>query len=231
MAVDLRLQLVVDAQPLLARRLAEQLLVQAVEAAQLVDRRLVIVDAEVDEDVGEAGVAAVALDDDQRRGLLAALVAARRLRRRERLDQALGERSARLERLRERVDGVAGDEDVPLRGVAVAGAPAGPVEAGGAGVGRTATLRVDDAELPLVAAVVGLGQPPDDLLAPTGPAAGARARRARSAGSRRPASRRRRPPARPTARPSRRRGTSTASRRPTARGRGRRRRSSTSRSV
>jgi hypothetical protein len=35
-----------------------------------------VFDAEVDDDVGQLRVAAVALDDEQRRGLLAALVAA-----------------------------------------------------------------------------------------------------------------------------------------------------------
>ena len=84
---------------------------QPVEPPQLLDRRLVVVDAQVDERVGEAGVAAVALDDDQRRRLLAAFVAARGLSSGQRLEQALGERSGRgLERLRQRVDGVAGDE-------------------------------------------------------------------------------------------------------------------------
>ena len=39
-----------------------------------------VVDAQVDDDVGEAGVAAVPLDDEQRGRLLAAPVAARRLR-------------------------------------------------------------------------------------------------------------------------------------------------------
>ena len=52
---------------------------QAVEAPQLLDRALVVVDAEVDDDVGEPRVAAVPLDDEERRGLLAAPVAARSL--------------------------------------------------------------------------------------------------------------------------------------------------------
>ena len=53
---------------------------EAVEAPQLLDRALVVVDAQVDDDVGEPGVAAVPLDDEQRRRLLAAAVAARGLR-------------------------------------------------------------------------------------------------------------------------------------------------------
>ena len=91
MAVDLGPQLVVDRQPLVARSLPEQLLVQVVEAAQLLDRRLVVVDAEVDERVGEPRVAAVALDDEHGGRLLPPLVAAGRLCRRERLEQALGQ--------------------------------------------------------------------------------------------------------------------------------------------
>ena len=49
---------------------------EAVEPPQLLDRRLVIVDAQVERDVGEPGVAAVPLDHEERRGLLAATVAA-----------------------------------------------------------------------------------------------------------------------------------------------------------
>ena len=137
----------------------------SVEPAQLLDRALVVVDAEVDDEVGEPGVAAVALDDEQRGGLLAAPVAARSLRGGEALDQALGQRAGRrLERLRERVDGLSGDEDVPLRRVAGAGAAAGPVVAARAGEARAAPCRVDDSELAALALVVGLGQPAHDLV-------------------------------------------------------------------
>ena len=67
---------------------------ELVEPAQLLDRPRVIVDAEVDERVGEPAVAAVALDDEQRRRLLAAPVAARGLRGGEAVEQPLGERRA-----------------------------------------------------------------------------------------------------------------------------------------
>ena len=50
-----------------------------VDAPQLVDGPLVVVDAQVDQRVG-VEVAASPLDDEQRRGLLAAPVAAGRLR-------------------------------------------------------------------------------------------------------------------------------------------------------
>ncbi len=53
---------------------------QAVQPGELGDGRLVVVHAEVDEDVGEPRVAAVALDDEERRRLLPAAVAAGGLR-------------------------------------------------------------------------------------------------------------------------------------------------------
>ncbi len=64
---------------------------QPVDAPQLLERTLVIVDAQVDDDVGELRVAAVLLDDEQRRRLLASLVAARGLGRVEAVEQPLGE--------------------------------------------------------------------------------------------------------------------------------------------
>jgi hypothetical protein len=76
---QLRGERVVDVEPPVPRRLAEDLLVQRVEAVKLRDGPLVVVDAEVDEDVGQARVAAVLLDDEERRGLLAAAVASRLL--------------------------------------------------------------------------------------------------------------------------------------------------------
>ena len=56
---------------------------------------LVVVDAQVDETCRELGVAAVPLDDEERRGLLAAAVAAGLLRRGEAREQPLRERLAR----------------------------------------------------------------------------------------------------------------------------------------
>src|SRR3954467_13828889 len=48
-----------ERQPVLARRHAEQAIVELVEPVELFDRALVVVDAEVDGDVGELSVAAV----------------------------------------------------------------------------------------------------------------------------------------------------------------------------
>src|SRR5262249_56509425 len=107
-------------------------------------------DAEVDRDV-RAAVAGAATGHDERRRLLASPVASRLLAALERLEQPLCERrpAGRLERGCKRVDRVAGGQNVALGRVAVAGPPAGPVQAAGAGVRSASTLRVDDAELPL----------------------------------------------------------------------------------
>ena len=83
---------VVDLDPLVARCPAEQLLVDGVEPAELLDRSRVVVDAEVDQRVGEPGVATALLDDEQRGRLLPAPVAAGRLGGGEAFDQPLRER-------------------------------------------------------------------------------------------------------------------------------------------
>ena len=125
-----------------------------------------VVDPEVDEDVGEVRVPSVALDDEEGRGLAPAAVAARRLRRVEAVEQPLREPlpGRRLERLGERVDRLARHEDVPLRGVAGAGAAARPGVALVARVGRRPALGIDDPELAVGAALVRRGEPLDHLL-------------------------------------------------------------------
>ena len=139
---------------------------QAVDACELGDRLRMVVGSQVDKNVGQARIAAVAFDDQEGRGLLAPAIAARRLGCCEALEQALGERPPRGSRecRRERGDGLLADEDVPLGRVARAGSPAGPVHALRAGEAGAASVRVDDAELAVVAAVVGGGQARDDLL-------------------------------------------------------------------
>ena len=125
-----------------------------------------VVHAEVEDDIGEAGVAAILLHDEERGRLLAAAVAAGSLSGVEAVQEPLLERPADglLEGLGEGVDGCAGDEDVPLRGVARPGAAPGPALALLAGEGRAAALPVDDAELPVLPLLVGRGQALDDLL-------------------------------------------------------------------
>ena len=130
---------------------------QPVETRELADRLGVVVDAEIDEHIREAGVAAVALDDEQRCRLLSAAIAAGRLRRRQRLEEPFRERPSggRGERLHERRHGLLADEDVALRGEARAGDAARPLEAFGAGVRRPLAVRVDDPELALAAVAGG----------------------------------------------------------------------------
>src|SRR5215203_3380417 len=102
-----------------------------VEPVQLDDRIRMVIDPQVDERVRQAAVAAITLHDEQGSGLLAASVAAGRLRRREGLDQPLREcpAGARLPRRRERLDGRPGDEEVALRRKAGAPGATGPVHA------------------------------------------------------------------------------------------------------
>src|SRR5581483_7947823 len=155
-----------DLEPLLARRRAEQQQMLLVQPFELRDRGRVVVDAQVDDDVGEAGIAAVARDDEQRRRLLAAAVAACCLRRAEATEQPLYERRPRrrLERLGERLDRLGRDEQVPLRGKARARDAAGPGQALGARVRGAPPGRVDDADLALLPTRVGGREPADDLV-------------------------------------------------------------------
>src|SRR5947207_13312268 len=158
-------QIGVDLEPVLGRRLAEDRLVHAVDPAQLVQRPGMLVHAYVDDLVGEPCVAAVALDDEQCRRLLSAAVAAGCLCSVEAVEEALRERArAGLEGLRDRVHRGLGDQDVPLRRVAVPGPAAGPLETLGAAIGRGPAFAVDDPHLPLVATVVGGCEALDDLL-------------------------------------------------------------------
>ena len=144
---DLRAERFVDLEPLLARRLPEDRVVQLVEPEQLGNRMLVVIDAQIDEDVRQAAVTAVLRDNEERCGLLAPAVAARGLPGGEALDQARRQRAAcvRLESAGDRVDRVALDENVPLRRVAVADPPSGPVVAVLAGEGRATAVCVDHA--------------------------------------------------------------------------------------
>ena len=82
---------------------------------QLGDRPFVVVDAKIDDDIGEARIAGVLLDDQERRRLLAAPVAAGSLRGRQALEQPLGQRevAVALERRRERVDRAAETRMLP----------------------------------------------------------------------------------------------------------------------
>ncbi len=136
------------------------------EAAELLERSLVVVHAQVDEDVREPRVALLGPDDEDRGRLLPAAVSTRRLRGVEAVEEPLHERLAGgcLEGVREPVHRLRGDEDVPLRRVPVADASARPLVALVARVARAAPLAVDDPELALGAVLVGRGQALDHLV-------------------------------------------------------------------
>src|SRR5205823_13073164 len=94
-------------EPLHRRRSAEDRLVHDVDAAELVERPRVLVHAQVDDLVRETRIAAVLLDHEERRRLLAAPVAARCLGGVEAVEQPLGERALRaFEGLGDRIDGL-----------------------------------------------------------------------------------------------------------------------------
>src|SRR5437868_2153036 len=158
-------QIGVDLEPVLGRRLAEDRPVQAVDPAQLVQRAGMLVHPYVDDLVGEPRVAAAALDDEQCRRLLSAAVVAGCLDGVAAVEEARRERArAGLESLRDRVHGGLGDQNVPLRRVALADSAAGPLEALGAAIRRRPAFAVDDPNLPVVATVVGGCEALDDLL-------------------------------------------------------------------
>ena len=121
-----------------------------------------VVDPQVDGDVVAAAVPRPVADDEQRGALPAAPVPARVVAGGQRGEQPAGQRRVVVGgvpgRLHRQHHVLAG-EDVALDRVAVAGHAAGPVEAGGAGVGGRLAVEVDDPDLPVVATLVLLQQP------------------------------------------------------------------------
>ena len=128
--------------------------VDADEPPQLDDRLGVVVDPELADAVDPLTLlrrGSETLDHDRRR-LLTARVASRRLPGLEGGDEPLGERAAgRQERPLHLVHDRLAGEDVPLHGVARPGAVAGPGVAPRAGVRRRRAVGGDDAELPRLA--------------------------------------------------------------------------------
>ena len=92
---ELGLERAVDLEPLRVGCLPEEGCMDPQEPRELLDRRLVVVDPEIDERVGEPRVAALVSDDEQRRRLLAPPVASCRLSGCEAGDEPLGERLPR----------------------------------------------------------------------------------------------------------------------------------------
>src|SRR5574341_1295510 len=154
---------VIDAErPLPARaalEVGDEALVRLfVEALELGQRIGVIVDADA-----EVGIS-LGRADEERRRLLAALVAARGLAGLQRGDQALGKRLLRcLVGARGLLDHLFAGEHVARDRKTVAGARPAPIDAFRAGVLADAALGIDDVQLAMVAALVGRGQVLDQL--------------------------------------------------------------------
>jgi hypothetical protein len=161
---ELRLHLF-ERDQLILRGAAEEQVLDRVQPLQLGHRIGVVVHAQVDQQVVVSAVAAAGLADDHGRRLAAAAVTPGLVARLKRDQHPLDQRPhGRLERVGEgRHHGRPGQQ-VALRGIAVARAAAGPVEAAGSGERRAAAGRVDDADLALLALGVGGGQPVDCLL-------------------------------------------------------------------
>src|SRR5262249_6938579 len=118
----------------------------------------------IDGAVVEAAVAAAVADHEQRRRLLAALVAARLVAGLQRRQDAPGEWAFRLlERRRHRGDDLLAGQEVALAGVVLARPGAGPRHALRAGEVRRVAGGVHDADLADVLLPVVLGQRPDHV--------------------------------------------------------------------
>src|SRR5688572_5220323 len=136
----------------------EALVRLVVQPPQLGERLGVVVDPQVEIGVG------LGRADEQRRRLLAALVAARGFARLERCDQALGkgllafpEGAGRL------LDHPGVGEHVARHRETLARDGAAPLDAACAGVLADPAFRIDDVQLPMVAAFVGRGEVAHDL--------------------------------------------------------------------
>jgi len=119
-----------------------------------------VVDAQVEPAVAEAAISRCFANDEQRRGLSAARIAAGAITCEQGVEESVREwRLGGLRVRREhRIHDLRPGEDVALDRDRVAGPPAGPGEATRAGVARGASVRVDDAGLSIGAALVSRRQ-------------------------------------------------------------------------
>src|SRR6267142_3642804 len=148
--------------PRLARRAAqvgdEALVRLVVEAPELAERLHVVVDPQI-----ERGIVFTGMDDERRR-LLAALVAARGFARFERRDQPFREWTARsLIRACGLADDALIGEHISGDGIPVTRQRAAPLDAGGSGVLADMALGVDDVQLAVLASVIRGGQAHDNF--------------------------------------------------------------------
>src|SRR4051794_40186155 len=111
-----------------------------------------IVHAQVDPAVVVAAVAAVLAHDEQRCRLSAASISAALIGGLESTQQEFRETGATSEkRVHECVDDIRAGKDVALRSDVLRRPSAGPIDASGTCVRSGASVRVDDAQLPVVA--------------------------------------------------------------------------------
>jgi hypothetical protein len=138
---------------------------QGQQASQFLHGVGMVVHAQVDVAVVEAAVAAVFAGDEDRGGLLAARIAARRFACLQRCHEFEREFAWRLlERFRHRLHDGFAREDVALRGEVLACNAARPAQAALPCEARAAPLRVHNPHLSLLALWVALRQPTDNLL-------------------------------------------------------------------
>src|SRR5215207_4649538 len=161
---DLLLYLTVHCDDVFRSGLPEVEGVESPDPDQLPYRLGMVVDAQVQKAIVIATVAAALLHDEQRTRLFSPRVSPSRLPRVQRRQQPPGEvPGSCLESLCHRLDGLAPDEDVALGGVVLSCHAPGPLEALAPGEGRYPPHGVDDAQLPVLALIIGGDQRLDRL--------------------------------------------------------------------
>src|SRR5829696_3426131 len=153
---DLLLYLTVHCDDVFRSGLPEVEGVEFPDPDQLPYRLGMVVDAQVQKAIVIATVPATLLHDEQRRRLFPPRVSPSCLSGVQRSEEPLGEvPGSCLKGLRHRLYGLPPDEDVALGGVVLSRHTSGPLEALAPGEGRRAAPGVDDAQLPVLALVVG----------------------------------------------------------------------------
>src|SRR5215212_5674086 len=161
---DLHLYLTVHCHDVFRSGLPEVEAVESPDPDQLPYRLGMVVDAQVKKSIVIATVPATLLHDEQRRRLFPPRVSPSRLSGVQRSEEPPGEvPGSCLKGLRHRLDGLPSDEDVALGGVVLSRHTPGPLEALAPGEGRRAAPGVNDAQLPVLALVVGGDQGLDRL--------------------------------------------------------------------
>ena len=127
------------------------------QTAELSDRLGVIVHTQVDIAIQKTTIRSTRAGDVQGRGLPTAIITTRTLPGLKHSHQTLGELAVRLlKSLDHGTDNVAAGKDIPLAGETLAGLMPGPGHTGTAGIGCGLSIPVDNANLPVVTAVIRL---------------------------------------------------------------------------